>query len=159
MEIKQMIIPEGWECIVEGGVATFREKRRVPPRSWKEFCERYPKSNGEPYINSVSTIGTYKDSCIDRDMYTDKNICISSKEAEAFLALMQLRQLRRAWIGDWNYDVSSSQFLYAICHLRNEDIGITITSYSHPLIFPTKEVAVDFLNCFRDLCNTAKVLL
>lgn len=75
-------------------------------------------------------------------MYTDKNICISSKEAEAFLALMQLRQLRRAWIGDWNYDVSSSQFLYAICHLRNEGIGITITSYSHPLIFPTKNVEI-----------------
>lgn len=88
MEIKQMIIPEGWECTVKNGVATFREKRQAPPRSWKEFCERYPKSNGESYIDSVSTIGTYKDSHIERDMCTDKNVCVSRKEAEAFLALM-----------------------------------------------------------------------
>lgn len=33
MEIKQMIIPEGWECIVENGVATFREKSSTHPRS------------------------------------------------------------------------------------------------------------------------------
>ena len=32
MEIKQMIIPEGWECTVKNGVATFREKRQAPPR-------------------------------------------------------------------------------------------------------------------------------
>lgn len=41
----------------------------------------------------------------------------------------------------------------------NEGVGITMTSYSHPLIFPTEEMAVDFLNCFRALCNTANVLL
>lgn len=148
-----------WECTVKNGVATFREKRQAPPRSWKEFCERYPKSNGESYIDSVSTIGTYKDSHVDRDMYTDKNVCISRKEAEAFLALIQLRQLRKAWIGDWNYDTSSNRFLHAICYLKNEGVGITMTSYSHPLIFPTEEMAVDFLNCFRALCNTANVLL
>lgn len=51
MEIKQMIIPEGWECTVKNGVATFREKRQAPPRSWKEFCERYPKSRGEAYFD------------------------------------------------------------------------------------------------------------
>lgn len=27
------------------------------------------------------------------------------------------------------------------------------------LSFPTKEMAEDFLNCFRDLCETAKILL
>lgn len=72
------------------------ENKQTPPRSWKEFCERYPKSSGEAYTDSISIIGTYKDSHVDRDIYSDRNICVSSKEAEAFLALMQLRQLRKA---------------------------------------------------------------
>lgn len=94
-------------------------------------------------------------------MHTDKNICISSKEAEAFLALMQLRQLRKAWIGDWNYDISSNRFLYAICHLRDGSLDVISTSSlcSLPLIFPTKEMAVDFLDCFIDLCEVAKTLI
>lgn len=158
-EVRKIIIPEGWKCIVKDGIVTFEENKQTPPRSWKEFCERYPKSSGEAYTDSVSTIGTYKDSHVDRDIYSDRNICVSSKEAEAFLALMQLRQLRKAWIGDWDYDVSGNQSLHAICYLKNEGVGITMTSYSHPLIFPTEEMAVDFLNCFRALCNTANVLL
>lgn len=159
METKQMITSEGWECIVENGVATFREKSSTHPRSWEEFCERYPKSRGEAYFDSSSNIHLYPGSSVARDMHTDKNICISSKEAEAFLALMQLRQLRKAWIGNWDYSISSKQYLYAICYLKDEGVGINITSYSRPLIFPTKKMAVDFLNYFKDLCNAAKVLL
>ena len=51
------------------------------------------------------------DSCIEnigpnygtdpRNSILDKNICISKEETEAFLALMQLRQLRKAWVDDW----------------------------------------------------------
>lgn len=161
MEIKQMIIPEGWECIVENGVATFREKSSTHPRSWEEFCERYPKSRGEAYFDSASNIHLYSSSSVARDVCTDKNICVSSEEAEAFLALMQLRQLRKAWIGDWNYDVSSNQFLYAICHTRDGSLDVisTFSLYSLPLTFPTKEMAADFLNCFIDLCEVAKILI
>lgn len=74
----------------------------------------------------------------------------------AFLALIQLRQLRKAWIGDWNYDTSSNRFLYAICHLRDGSLDVISTSSlcSLPLIFPTKEMAVDFLDCFIDLCES-----
>lgn len=91
----------------------------------------------------------------------DRNICVSSEEAEAFLALMQLRQLRKAWIGDWNYGVSSNQFLYAICHTRDGSLDVisTFSLCSLPLTFPTKEMAADFLNCFIDLCEVAKILI
>lgn len=96
-----------------------------------------------------------------RDARADKNICVSSVEAEAFLALMQLRQLRKAWVGDWNYNVSSNRFLYAICHLRDGSLDVISTSSlcSLPLIFPTKEMAADFLDCFIDLCEVAKILI
>lgn len=88
----------------------------------------------------------------------DRNLCTSKEEAEAFLALMQLRQLRKAWIGDWKpntYDVNYGIFatvtnIVQIGHYDNIRKNLT---------FPTKEMAEDFLECFKDLCETAKMLL
>lgn len=37
-------MPYGWECVVENGIASFREKKghnSNPPRSWGEFCEKF----------------------------------------------------------------------------------------------------------------------
>lgn len=47
---------------------------------------------------------------------------------------------------------------------RNKDGDLVLHQYkptkdSGPLSFPTKEMAAEFLNCFRDLCETAKILL
>lgn len=119
-------------------------------------------NQGERHTLTVPpNIHLYSSSSVARDVCTDKNICVSSEEAEAFLALMQLRQLRKAWIGDWNYGVSSNQFLYAICHTRDGSLDVisTFSLCSLPLTFPTKEMAADFLNCFIDLCEVAKILI
>lgn len=131
--------------------------KQTPPRSWEEFCERYPIKKGESYIATSSNIYSAHYDCKER---YSKNWCVLKEEAEAFLALMQLRQLRKAWIGDWEqtphndigyilYDIGTSEF----------KVGLGGFSCFITLSFPTKEMAEDFFSCFKDLCETAKILL
>lgn len=162
MEIKSIVVPDGWDCIVKNGIVTFQEKKentQNPPRSWEEFCEKYPLTDKEAFIDSYSNI---KPPCQrgERKALSGKNWCASKEEAEAFLALMQLRQLRRAWIGDWEPDnhVEFSIIVYNI-YYHNVTVGTGNWSFNYPLTFPTKEMAQNFLSCFRDLCKTAKILL
>lgn len=152
-------IPDNCELIKDGDTYIVKEKKQVPPKSWEEFCERYSLKNGEAYISPDSTINVadYKCKC-SRNVLKDKNWCTSKEEAEAFLALMQLRQLRKAWIGKWEYDKSA--IAYAIMARRNGSMEVgAYDSIYRNMLFPTKEMAKDFLNCFRDLCETAKTLL
>lgn len=149
-------IPDNCELIKNGDTYIVKKKKQEPPRSWEEFCERCPKQMGETYIDSVSNIGIYTGS-VQRDKKTDKNICVSKEEAKAFLALMQLRQLRKAWVGDWEQDYEN--FCAVIFNNNN---NVIIGEFLYPngvLSFPTKEMAEDFLNCFGDLCEIAKILL
>ena len=95
-----------------------------------------------------------------REVSGDKNLCSSKEEAEAFLALMQLRQLRKAWIGDWEQKKIGTAAV--IAYNLNEDkiiVDYGTTCMSRPLSFPTQLMAYDFLGCFKDLCKTAKILL
>lgn len=158
MEVK-IQIPDNCELIKDEDTYVVREKKQEPPKSWEEFCERCPKQEGEAYIDSVSNIGIYNGS-VQRDKKTDKNICVSKEEAEAFLALMQLRQLRKAWVGDW--EQSKENYCAGIfCSVSEDKATVSCAKFwtNVTLSFPTKEMAVDFLNCFRDLCETAKPLL
>lgn len=150
-------IPDNCELVKDGDSYVVREIKQTPPRSWEEFCERYPQKTGEAFIVSISEIFVYNTSSI-RDKKRDKNICSSKEEAEAFLALMQLRQLRKAWVKDLN---TTNVTWFAVIIVKNGTIMADYGqwSYNYRLTFPTKEMAEDFLSCFRDLCETAKILL
>ena len=148
-------IPDNCELIKDGDTYVVKEKKQKPPRSWEEFCKRFPLKNGEAYIEPDSTIGVanYKSS---RNVSGGKNWCTSKEEAEAFLALMQLRQLRKAWVGDWKI---TGQLYYCIIPSKTKITVMDNFSVLRSLSFPTQSMAYDFLNCFRDLCETAKMLL
>ena len=154
MEVK-IQIPDNCELIKDGDTYIVKEKRQIPPRSWKEFCERYPVRKEEAYI-LVSTNGIFTAGHDSDSPRVSKSWCTTSEEAEAFLALMQLRQLRKAWVGDWKI---TNQPYYCITPNKTKITVIDNYSILRSLTFPTKEMAEDFLNCFRDLCETAKILL
>lgn len=148
-------IPDNCELIKDGDTYIVKEKKQIPPKSWEEFCKRYPIKKGEAYI-LVSTNGIFT---ADRDRDSprvSKSWCTTSEEAEAFLALMQLRQLRKAWVGDWEI---TDQPYYCIIPSKTKITVIENYSVLRSLSFPTEEMAEDFLDCFRDLCKTAKILL
>lgn len=150
-------IPDNCELVKDGDSYVIREIKQNPPRSWEEFCEKYPKKMGETFISSTSEIFAYNTPSI-RDEKRDKNVCPSKEETEAFLALMQLRQLRKAWVEDWEPDENS--FYWGV--YKHITMGVMVDSFltwNPALTFPTKEMAEDFLSCFRDLCETAKILL
>lgn len=135
------------------------EKQKGLPKTWEEFCEKYYLKGDEAFITSTSELNTVRESFGRRFRLCeeDKNLCTSKQEAEAFLALMQLRQLRKCYVGDW--EPSYKQQHYGIIsNINNLDIiqyGLVHRSMS----FPTKELAEQFFNNFKDLLEIAKPLL
>ena len=153
-------IPENCELIKDGNTYIVKEKKQEPPRSWEEFCEKYPVKKGESCLMvSVERIFTAKENYICKR--SSKMWCTSEKEAEAFLALMQLRQLRKAWVGDWEQPSSKTYIAVIAYNINYKEVVVDTGNYwsNMTLSFPTKEMAKDFFTCFRDLCETAKILL
>lgn len=126
------------------------------PKTWEEFCKNYPVKPGETFVDGysklvVNNLGT-------RNPTYDKNICPSQKSAKAHLAMIQLEQLRDCWLDGWTpiWDISEK---WCIRLWGNElCVGIT-TNISRFLTFPTKEMAEEFLECFRDLIELAKYFI
>ena len=128
--------------------------KQTSPRSWEEFCEKYPIKKGEAYISTSSNIYSAHYDCKER---YSKSWCASKEEAEAFLALMQLRQLRNAWVGDWE---PSGDDYYAIVYEIKD--GLRIGFYekvNKSQSFPTRIMAEHFFSSFTDLCQTEQILL
>ena len=90
------------------------------------------------------------------DIYENEEIA-----KEAFLALMQLRQLRKAWVGDWERPNSKTYIAAIAYNVNNTEVFVKVGNYwsNKNLSFPTQEMAEDFLSCFKELCETAKILL
>ena len=152
-------IPDNCELVKENNTYIVKEKN-PRPKTWEDFCRNYPITETEYFIGTFSDITNTEEGVL-RTTHTDRNLCVSKEEAEAFLALMQLRQLRKAWIGDWeqpNGNFSTAAILYSISQQKiivDWDRFWTLNILS----FPTKRMAEEFLECFKDLCETAKILL
>lgn len=158
MEVK-IQISDNYELIKNGDTYIVKEKKNDKPRTWEEFCEMNPIKVGEAFIDCTDDCNPITEAsfCIGKER-KDKCWCTSKQEAKAFLALMQLRQLRKAWIGDW--EPIKGETYWGI--FNNIAVGICTNPFAMSntaMSFPTKEMAEDFLNCFKDLCETAKILL
>ena len=131
------------------------------PKTWEEFCDKYSKINDKEYfINADSNIEQVNDVIPNhcRLMNSDRNICPSKKSAEAHLAMIQLEQLRDCWRQGWEpiWDCSEK---WCIRLWGNELTIGTTKNISRFLTFPTKEMAEEFLKCFRDLIEKAGDLI
>jgi len=151
METKQIKIevPQGYE--IDKDKSTFENIILKPienklPLSVKEIKGRcwFIKDYGE----------------IDCRLHDDDISNLSTEpRAKAFLALMQLVELRDAWNGDWRADWKDGNNKYCILNFNNSiklDVNV---SYSTILHFKKRELAEKFLAQFEDLINEAKELL
>lgn len=144
----------------EIALQAFSEKELNPlPRSWEEFCEKYSKIDDKEYfIDSNSSILQVKavvsNPC--RLQNSDRNICPSVKSAEAHLAMIQLEQLRNCWRQGWK--PTTHEAVYAI-KFSVHGLGVYNFVSREFLSFPTKEMAEEFLECFRDLIEKAEDLI
>ena len=155
-------IPEGYEIDKENSTfekIVFKKKQNyvtIRPRSWEEYCENTKRVGF--YIDGDSDIMECEQSCY-LLLDCDKNFLPTRELAEVFLAMMQLMSLRQAWIGDWKPDWKCENYKYVII-CRNEEIIVDeYVATCHSLSFPTEKMAEEFLQCFKDLLETAKPLL
>lgn len=152
-----LTIPDNCELVKAGNTYVIKEKD-TKPKSWAEFCASNKIGLTEYHIADDSTIIQSVPETHRRNDISDRNVCVSKEEAEAFLALMQLRQLRKAWVGDWK--PTEKERDYGIIAAKDGSLEISCYDSLHRnMLFPTEAMAKDFLNCFRGLCETAKILL
>lgn len=96
-------VPEGKKAVWKDGKVVFEDIKPELPKSWEEFCEKYPEVQKEYYIGPDSEAEvTYREN---RNVSDDRNLLPTKEAAEAHLALMQLHQLRdcyrQGWVPDW----------------------------------------------------------
>jgi hypothetical protein len=123
------------------------------PRSWEE----YVKMAETVQIVPCDAYASYFDR-IDQGKFTYDRFN-SSVEAKAFCAFGKLIQLRDAWCGDWKPDWSNDEVKYHVWIMVDEICIDKAIHIQHVLAFPTEEMAIDFLNTFRDLTEEAKMFL
>ena len=164
METKELkiTIPENheidWQESAKQEKIVFKKKKNTKPRSWEEYCKNF---KGQYYYiqNNRDNIAT---SFIPNGyglVSAYKNYIPSKELAEAFLAMMQLMSLRQEWIGDWKPDWDGTFHYFCIIILDNKYVVDEFHRYRQPLSFPSREMAEDFMDCFRDLLEIAKPLL
>ena len=121
-------------------------------RSWEE----YVKIAETAQIIPCDAYANYFDKKQKRITYDVFN---SSAEAKAFCALGKLIQLRDTWYDNWKPDWDKIYTKYTIINARGRIELNTTVFASRVLAFPTKEMANDFLETFRDLIEEAKIFL
>ena len=153
-EVKSL---EALTAIVSALFKEYEKQQNKLPKTWEEFCiENIIREGEEYYINNRSEIILLNDEDYRSDKF-DRNVCASKQEAEAHLALMQLRQLRKAYVKDWEPDYKQ-QYYGIISNIHGLDI-MPYTLVHKSMSFPTYQLAKQFRNNFKDLLEVAKHLL
>lgn len=113
------------------------------PKTWDEYCDNF-----YPYEKHMHYVPQFAHG-------------FSGEDADALIAFGRLIRLRRAWIGDWKPEMNDEVHYYCIIleNKYNKYVVEAFSRYHHFLSFPTKEMAEDFMNCFKDLLNKAKTLI
>ena len=118
------------------------------PRSWEEYDETLKQLYATSEYDKIGVGGTRY------DYFATEN------EAKTFCALGKLIQLRDAWIEDWKPDWNdSNKHKWCIINDTNNLVIGLYGNTSRLLSFPTKKMANDFLEIFRDLIEQAKMFL
>lgn len=157
METKELriTIPENheidWQESAKQEKIVFK-KKDTKPRSWEEYLELNTGFDGAGIdwnCGGVQTTGLH---------HRGKAI-VPTHLVQPFIAMMQLMSLREDWIGDWEPNWDGTSCYFCIIILDNKYGVDKFHRYRQPLSFPTKEMAGDFMNTFKDLLEVAKPLL
>ena len=121
-------------------------------KSWENFCDKYETKQGFHYDDTTEKVFIH-------DYPYAINEQLTENEDIAINAFSKLLKLRRDWIGDWEPDwTNGNEPISTIQVYKNELKVYYEHCYSRPFSFPTREMAVNFLNCFRNLFEDCKIL-
>lgn len=151
-------VPDGYKAVYNKDTQKIEVMSATLPKTWEEFCENNPIRWGETIIYNNSKeimalgVGDNRDSSI-------KNILPNKATAEAFLALMQLVQLRDCYRLGWKPDWKEKTVKQNIICFE----GVLITDWSvsvqYVLSFQSEEIRDEFFKNFKDLMEKAKELI
>lgn len=163
MEEVKIKIPDGFELVQIGEGRWEQRKKKTPPKTWEEFCKSHPIKDDEYFLapgtdDGIQAIGTLPDFPRSREVQY-KDILPNKETAEAFLALMQLLQLRNCYNGIWEPDWTDGEIKYTIMNGLNNLEKARNADISHVLAFKSEELRDQFLENFRDLIEIAKPLI
>lgn len=157
----------GWQPIIEPDWDWRCYDYRVyvenqQPRTWEEFCEQHKNATLEYYVSNFSLV-TQTSGTSGRSVRGDANLLETAEDAEGLLALIKLKRLRDAWVGDWQPNWKDDTRKFFVCErphnvLATAEFGFD-TERRNLLTFPTREMAEDFLACFAGLIKQAKMWL
>ena len=150
-------VPDGKKAVWKDGKVVLEDAELQLPKTWEEFCEQNRIKEGENFINDCCYIreaNPYKR----HDSY-DRNVLPSKQAAEQHLALMQLHQLRDCYRQGWNPNYTDGSPKACIEKCNNTHTIVISIQCSFFLSFPTRELAVKFLNNFEDLIKQAGDLI
>lgn len=121
-------------------------------KSWEEFKLKCRGSKGY-YMDSVTG-----------EIYNPVNPLgtgeqLTQQEAIAIQVFSKLLKLRRDWIGDWNPDWYNSENKYCISVCETHIKVNSFCAIQQTFSFPTREMAEEFLKCFKDLFELCKCLI
>ena len=150
-------VPDGYKAVYKEDTQKIEIVKVGLPKSWEEYCKQNPIVDWEYFINERSEIGEIRKR--ERNPETDKSTIQTKDMAEAFLALMQLVQLRDCYRQGWKPDWKNNENKFVI-----EIIDGEITTYwdnrrSRTLSFQSIEVRDKFFENFSDLIEKAKELI
>ena len=155
-------IPEGYEIDKEN--STFErivfKKKHTYPKSWEEFCENCQTTDKEYFISVGSTITPIYFGA-NREPSMDRNLCKTEEEAEAFLALIQLKRLWHEYVDNYPEKVEEYYCIDSFFDINGIEFNVyhSISSIETYLFkFPSKELAQEFLYNFKDLFIKASPL-
>lgn len=154
-------VPDGYKAVynedTQRVIIIKIEKPNVElPKSWDEFCKNNPVKKNEYLIDRNGEIICATKKHRNTNL---KNILPNKETAEAFLALMQLVQLRDCYRQGWKPDSIMGGYNAVITHGK---YNLTSDYYywgNRILSFQTENISEDFLANFRDLIYKAKELI
>ena len=127
------------------------------PNTWEEFCEQNLIKDAECYINRNCEIVELEANS--RNHATDRNILPSEASANAFIALVQLEQLRdkyrQGWLPDWKDD-SNKYTIYKEGDFIQTERSVHV---NHFLSFQSEKLRDKFYDNFIELIKIAKDLI
>lgn len=133
------------------------EKPKVElPKSWEEFCKNNPVKKNEYFIDGNGEIICAAEKHRTTNL---KNILPNKETAEAFLALMQLVQLRDCYRQGWKPNWKKACNKYCIYYEIDGIFPFNNIYNSRVLSFQSEEIRDEFLKNFSDLIEKAKELI
>ena len=148
---------DGKKAIWKDGKVVFEDIKRQLPQTWKQFCKQNKIKEGEYFIYDNGII--MEADADERDADFNRNVLPSKQAAEQHLALMQLHQLRDCYRQGWKPNYEYGSINVNIEKQDNTPVIIEVIKREAFLSFPTRELAEQFLNNFKDLIEQAGDLI